>query len=227
MYRLDLSCLISAFLSSSLLKILFALFISISTTDHLCCRSRWWFDPKFRYWSVCVPSQYTVTQVPHSPPDVIVCPGVVVPSHSSSIVNLMLMSLLFRCWWNSPMNNNPLWVKVSSTYLSHIHCSTDGGLGLSQGLPCFLFQLFHVQFGYYWRNWGGHCSTMFLFVNLVAFVHEIRCVQSLCTWNMLCPDRMSTAPGFRLYPVVLSLSSLFLLRVFPLSLLLCLSLVCL
>ncbi len=26
------------------------------------------------------------------------------PSHSSSIVNLMLVSMLFRCWWNSSTN---------------------------------------------------------------------------------------------------------------------------
>ncbi len=48
-------------LFSSLVMILSDLFMSVLTTDRLCFR--WWFDVKFRYWSMCVAFRYTVTQV--------------------------------------------------------------------------------------------------------------------------------------------------------------------
>ncbi len=59
--------------------------------------------------------------------------------------------------------------------------------------------------------------------------HVSACKSCLCTQNTLCSDRTSTASEFCLCQVVhfLNISSLFLLWVFPLSLLLPLSLVCL
>ncbi len=65
--RIDFTCPISAFLSSSLLMILFALFMSISTTDYLHCR--WWFNPKFRYCPMCeLLFGIPWPRSPHSPP---------------------------------------------------------------------------------------------------------------------------------------------------------------
>ena len=43
--------------------ILFALFMSVWPTSRLCCRL--WFDPKFRYWTVCVAFRYTMYTVTH------------------------------------------------------------------------------------------------------------------------------------------------------------------
>ena len=80
----DLRCLISAFLSSSLMNILFVLFISVWVTEILCCR--WWFDPKLRYWSVCEAFSIPWTKFPHFPPLDLVCPKGSIPSHSFSIL---------------------------------------------------------------------------------------------------------------------------------------------
>ncbi len=56
-------------------------------------------------------------------------------SHSSSIMNLMLVSILFRCWWNSSTNNNPIWVNVTGVVSSTYPSQTDGRFETDVGTP--------------------------------------------------------------------------------------------
>ncbi len=92
------------------------------------------------------------------------------------------------------MNNNPIWVNVSSMYLSQ----TDTRFGAITGAFCLNCSM------YVSAEKQGSLSQRNVPV----------CKSCLGTRNTVCPDRTSTAPRCCLCRMVLFLTSLFLLHFF-------------
>ena len=139
--------------------------MSVRTTDFLCWR--WWFESKFKYWSVCVGFRYTVRPKESSSLRVVheSRKGACLPfpiQWCTLCSHYCCWGVPWTCWQNTHGSS-----RRCHQHISAIVRGCANGLGL---------KLLHVQVGYDRGHWRTHGHSMFLFID-VAFVREVRGIQ--------------------------------------------------